>query len=331
MTELALTRIFSVVMYYHFAFLAISIALFGLSASGVYAYLRRRRARPAADRDAAGPPVADLRDQHDRRALRAGPPAGRPQLFAREPRADADDLRARRAPVLHRRTGHHARHRRLATRINAVYAADLIGAALGCLVLIPLLESPRRSGRGAGRDGSGGDCRRAVRAAPAERRTRALAAAVIVLVPLIGQLSGLANVRRRRHEGAPGRSRAVQQVEFLLPDRRLRARPRRLVAEPDVHGRAPRDAVHGHRLGGIDADPPGRAGSLERAVPPIRADGARVPPQVRTRDRATRDSTWRRPSTRSAARRFHGACHRTRRGTGSRDGPRVRRGARRRG
>src|SRR5947208_3742118 len=43
MTELALTRIFSVVMYYHFAFLAISIALFGLSASGVYAYVARHR------------------------------------------------------------------------------------------------------------------------------------------------------------------------------------------------------------------------------------------------------------------------------------------------
>src|SRR5205814_1675688 len=43
MTELALTRIFSVVMYYHFAFLAISIALFGVSASGVFAYLARRR------------------------------------------------------------------------------------------------------------------------------------------------------------------------------------------------------------------------------------------------------------------------------------------------
>src|SRR5262249_28272193 len=42
MTELALTRIFSVVMYYHFAFLAISIALFGLSASGVFAYVGRR-------------------------------------------------------------------------------------------------------------------------------------------------------------------------------------------------------------------------------------------------------------------------------------------------
>src|ERR1700736_1660508 len=42
MIELALTRIFSVIMYYHFAFLAISIALFGLSASGVFAYIARR-------------------------------------------------------------------------------------------------------------------------------------------------------------------------------------------------------------------------------------------------------------------------------------------------
>src|SRR5213596_2358625 len=43
MIELARTRIFSVIMYYHFAFLAISIALFGLSASGVFAYVARRR------------------------------------------------------------------------------------------------------------------------------------------------------------------------------------------------------------------------------------------------------------------------------------------------
>src|SRR5512134_3179536 len=42
MTELALTRIFSVTMYYHFAFLAISIALFGLSASGIYVFVARR-------------------------------------------------------------------------------------------------------------------------------------------------------------------------------------------------------------------------------------------------------------------------------------------------
>src|SRR5262250_2185975 len=39
--ELALTRLFSVILFYHFAFLAISIALLGLGAGGVFAYLRR--------------------------------------------------------------------------------------------------------------------------------------------------------------------------------------------------------------------------------------------------------------------------------------------------
>lgn len=37
--ELSLTRVFSVVFYYHFAFLAISIALFGLGVGGVFSYV----------------------------------------------------------------------------------------------------------------------------------------------------------------------------------------------------------------------------------------------------------------------------------------------------
>jgi hypothetical protein len=37
--ELSLTRIFSVVFFYHFAFLAISIALFGLGVGGVFSYI----------------------------------------------------------------------------------------------------------------------------------------------------------------------------------------------------------------------------------------------------------------------------------------------------
>ena len=41
--ELSLTRIFSVVFYFHFAFLAISIALFGLGAGGVFSYVVARR------------------------------------------------------------------------------------------------------------------------------------------------------------------------------------------------------------------------------------------------------------------------------------------------
>jgi len=36
--ELSLTRIFSVVLFYHFAFVAISVALFGLGVGGVAAY-----------------------------------------------------------------------------------------------------------------------------------------------------------------------------------------------------------------------------------------------------------------------------------------------------
>src|SRR5690242_3380529 len=39
--ELAMTRLFSVVLFYHFAFFAISVALLGLGSGGVIAQLRR--------------------------------------------------------------------------------------------------------------------------------------------------------------------------------------------------------------------------------------------------------------------------------------------------
>src|SRR3954453_21756161 len=40
--ELGLTRLFSVVLFYHFAFLAISVALLGLGAGGVFAYIKKQ-------------------------------------------------------------------------------------------------------------------------------------------------------------------------------------------------------------------------------------------------------------------------------------------------
>src|SRR5258708_3501736 len=43
--ELSLTRLFSVVLFYHFAFLAISIAVLGLGAGGVFAYLLKAKVR----------------------------------------------------------------------------------------------------------------------------------------------------------------------------------------------------------------------------------------------------------------------------------------------
>src|SRR5277367_313309 len=48
--ELALTRLFSVVLFYHFAFLSISIALLGLGAGGVFAYLLKTRLAAMATR-----------------------------------------------------------------------------------------------------------------------------------------------------------------------------------------------------------------------------------------------------------------------------------------
>src|SRR5437868_6746795 len=46
--ELALTRLFSVVLFYHFAFLAISIALLGLGAGGVFAFIRKAQLQDVA-------------------------------------------------------------------------------------------------------------------------------------------------------------------------------------------------------------------------------------------------------------------------------------------
>src|ERR1700719_2553988 len=41
--ELSLTRLFSVVLFYHFAFLAISVALLGLGAGGVFAFVWKQQ------------------------------------------------------------------------------------------------------------------------------------------------------------------------------------------------------------------------------------------------------------------------------------------------
>jgi hypothetical protein len=140
MAELALTRIFSVTMYYHFAFLAISIALFGLSASGVFVYVMRRS-------------LASFTTQ---------------QLLAGGALVHAATTIVALACLVHIRVGlNYSRTNlllmlaiytlaalpfftggavvslafaRLSDRINVLYAADLLGAAAGCLALIPLMN-----------------------------------------------------------------------------------------------------------------------------------------------------------------------------------------------
>ena len=247
---------------------------------------RRVRVRDAAaprhafDRRPARRPIADLRGLHDRGAVLARPPARRPELLAAQPGADADDLRARRAPLLRRRPRRHARD-------LATLGADQRG--LRCRShrrrgrlphADPAARSPRRAGRRAGRGRAVDRRRRPLRAGREpppcgrHRDRRAPCADRRTAVRPRG-------LRRRRHQGASGRSHSVQQVEFVLADRRLRAHARRLVAEPGLQGHAPRYAVHGHRLSRVDADPSSHARSLERAVSPLRVDGAGVSPQRR--------------------------------------------------
>jgi hypothetical protein len=191
MTELALTRIFSVVMYYHFAFLAISIALFGLSASGVFAYLRRARlSRQPTDSLLASRAVihaaCTIVALYALVRLRVG--------LNYSPQNLALMLTIYALAALPFFTGGLVitlAIARLSARINAVYAADLIGAAAGCLVLIPLLDSIGAPGvvlTAAALAAASG-----LLFAPAGGRSRiTLAAAAVLLVPLAGEVSGIA-------------------------------------------------------------------------------------------------------------------------------------------
>ena len=140
MIELALTRIFSVTMYYHFAFLAISIALFGLSASGVYVYLCQRtfdRRTTASLLTAhsllfAAVTVLSLAALVRIRVGLNYSPSNLMKMIAIYALAALPFFTGGSVVSL--------AISRFSRRVNVVYAADLIGAAMGCMLLLPLLD-----------------------------------------------------------------------------------------------------------------------------------------------------------------------------------------------
>jgi hypothetical protein len=203
MTELALTRIFSVVMYYHFAFLAISIALFGVSASGVFAYV----ARGWLDRFTTDALLAfeslvyavfTVVALFWLVRLRVGlsySPHNLVLMLTIYALAALPFFSGGLVVTL--------AITRLATEVNAVYAADLIGAAAGCLMLIPLLD--RLGAPGVVLAAAALSIAAAVLFAPKPRRALVAAVGVVLLaIPLAGQLSGLAGfdvVDTKGHQG----------------------------------------------------------------------------------------------------------------------------------
>ena len=203
MTELALTRIFSVTMYYHFAFLAISIALFGLSASGVFVYVMRQRLAGVATREllatgALAHALATLVALACLVRIRVGlnyTPGNLLLMLAIYTLAALPFFAGGAVVSL--------AFARLSERVNVVYAADLLGAALGCLILIPLLNSLGAPGV---------VIVAAVLAAvaavlftpPASRRRMVLAAAIVCAAPVTAQVAGLAPfevVDTKGHQG----------------------------------------------------------------------------------------------------------------------------------
>jgi spermidine synthase len=138
--ELSLTRLFSVVLFYHFAFLAISIALLGLGAGGVFAYLLKNRLARSDTRTLAARLCLD---------------SSIVVLFALEV--------VLHVPVTLSVSGRNFLHltaiyisaalpffltgvqfsvvfARESRRIPRLYAADLSGGALACLAVVPLLN-----------------------------------------------------------------------------------------------------------------------------------------------------------------------------------------------
>ncbi|HEY1678812.1 MAG TPA: hypothetical protein VGG04_13945 [Candidatus Sulfotelmatobacter sp.] len=138
--ELALTRLFSVVLFYHFAFLAISIALLGLGAGGVFAYLLKKRLEKISTRGLAARlcmangviNIAVLEIVlHSRVSLEvSGMNFLRLTVLYLAAAVPFFLTGLLFSIVFARETG----------RIPRLYGADLCGGALACLAVVPLLN-----------------------------------------------------------------------------------------------------------------------------------------------------------------------------------------------
>ena len=142
MLELALTRLFSATMYYHFAFMAISLALFGSGASGVFIYV----IRPAFDEARAGRWMATSAILFAATTILAlYTVLSLPLLFEPEGWENYYRLSAiycvTTLPFFFAGCAVTIAITRLAREISRLYLFDLAGAALGCLLLIPVLNS----------------------------------------------------------------------------------------------------------------------------------------------------------------------------------------------
>ncbi len=139
--EIAITRIFSVTMFYHFAFLAIGVALFGFGASGVVLYIAEKRFRGGnlgvrlgglcmwAGLTTIISLVIALNVDFDPHGSLAA------QFFKL-----AGIYLATSVPFFFAGLALALLFQRLSDHIPRLYLLSLVGSALGCLVIVPLLQ-----------------------------------------------------------------------------------------------------------------------------------------------------------------------------------------------
>jgi spermidine synthase len=140
MLELSLTRLFSATMYYHFAFMAISLALFGSGASGVFIYIVQRALKPEQTGKwlSTGAILFALTNLYSLYVILANPLTFEtgPENYYRLARIYG----AAALPFFFAGCAITLAITRLANEISRLYLFDLAGAALGCLLLIPVLN-----------------------------------------------------------------------------------------------------------------------------------------------------------------------------------------------
>ncbi|HXW16727.1 MAG TPA: hypothetical protein VEJ39_00405, partial [Candidatus Acidoferrales bacterium] len=140
MFEVLLTRIFSVTMWYHFAFVAISVAMFGLSAGAIFVYvfprffaLERTRQQMALFAELFALAVIGSFMAH----------ATVPFLMERSVRGIASIVFTYvviAIPFVLSGMCVCLALTRFTEHIGKIYAADLTGAALGCVLLLYTLD-----------------------------------------------------------------------------------------------------------------------------------------------------------------------------------------------
>src|SRR3954452_7176235 len=140
--EVLLTRIFSVTMYYHFAFVAVSVALFGMTLGAVLVYVLPGWFRPESARRAMAVNallfgvttvltfVAHLKLEY---TSLANPATASPLSFA-------GTYALISIPFVFSGIAVCLALTRFPRQVSRLYAADLAGAALGCILFILALR-----------------------------------------------------------------------------------------------------------------------------------------------------------------------------------------------